>query len=449
MNTVASRACRWPLALILTAVATLGACVDEPTAVTPPPTATKVTASVGDDIANVFMVTSRSGGTDVGSLRWAMSLSTGNDTVRFDPSLAGHMIVLEGTAVATKHVTIEGDAKYGVTVSGAGRYRVMFALEGMTLRNMTIADGYGVDGAGITSQGPLTLDHVTVYNNLATAGAGGVTATDATLINSTVAYNTAPYTAGIAYHSNGGKLTLVNSTVASNSPGKGIGPSGTTTTTPPVVTLRNSIVSKNGNGQWNFNCYNDYGFRYEGANVISDNSCGAGAGVVLADARLQTIANNGGPNVTMGLIRWSPAINAGVGCGVAVDQRYVARDAKCDVGAFEFTDFNVITYTINPNVTVDKNTRIAEVTGTVSCKYDDYDDDIGFRIELQQRSKLAASASGFRCRTTPKAWSALFQTTGGGFTNGSGVVTITTPWGVPTWYTQPEAVSRSVKLSTK
>jgi hypothetical protein len=313
----------------------------------------------------------------------------------------------------------------------------------------TITDGYAFDGAGITSNGPLTLDHVTVYNNLATAGVGGLlSGSEVTLINSTVAYNTGPYTSGIAYLYNGGKLTLVNSTVASNSPGRGIAPSGATTT-PPVVTLRNSIVSKNGNGATYFNCYDAYGFRYEGANVISDNSCGSAAGVVIHDARLQTIANNGGPNPTMGLIRWSPAINAGVGCGVAVDQRYVARDAKCDIGAFEFTDFNIITYTINPNVTVDKATGMAEVTGTVSCKYDDYDDDIGFRIELQQRNKLAAAASGFRCRTTPKVWSALFQTTGGGFTNGSGVVTITTPWGVPRWYSQPEVVSRSVKLATK
>ena len=449
MNTVAARARRWPLALILTAVATLGACGDEPTAVAPPPIATKVNASVGEDGANVFVVTTRSGGTDVGSLRWAMSLSTGNDTVRFDPSLAGQMIVLDGTAVAQKHVTVVGDPKYGITVSGAGRYRVMLPYEGMTLRNMTITDGYANDGAGILSLGPLTLEHVTVYNNLSTAGSGGIAATDATLINSTVAYNTAPYTAGITYVPNGGKLTLINSTVAFNSPGKGIGPSGTTTTTPPIVTLRNSIISKNGNGQWNFNCYNDYGFRYESANVFSDNSCGSAAGVVLADARLQTIANNGGPNVTLGLIRWSPAINAGVNCGVTVDQRYVARDAKCDIGAFEFTDFNVITYTINPNVTVDKNTGMAEVTGTVSCKYDDYDDNVAFRIELQQRSKLSTTASAFRCRKTPQVWNGLFQTTGGGFTNGSGVVTITTPWGVPTWYSQPEAVSRSVKLATK
>ena len=448
MNTVASRARRWPLALFLTAVATLGACGDEPTAVNVP-TAPKVNASVGDDIANVFMVTSRSGGTDVGSLRWAMSLSTGNDTVRFDPSLAGHMIVLEGTAVARKCVTIEGDPKYGVTVSGAGRYMVMFGVEGMTLRNMTITDGYAFDGAGITSPGPLTLEHVTVYNNWATAGVGGIlTASEATLINSTVAYNTGPYISGIAYLYNGGKLTLVNSTVASNTPGRGIAPSGATTT-PPVVTLRNSIVSKNGNGVTNFNCYDGYGFRYEGANIISDASCGTGAGVLVADPRLQTIANNGGPNVTMGLIRWSPAINAGVSCGVAVDQRYVARDAKCDIGAFEFTYFNVITYTINHNVTVDKNTGMAEVTGTVSCKYDDYDDNVTFRIELQQRNKQSATASAFRCRTSPQVWSGLFQTTGGGFTNGSGVVTITTAWGVPRWYSQPEPVSRSVTLSTK
>jgi hypothetical protein len=37
---------------------------------------------------------------------------------------------------------------------------------------------------------------------------------------------------------------------------------------------------------------------------------------------------------------------AGTFCG-EFDQRYVARDAKCDVGAFEFSDWTKVTITID------------------------------------------------------------------------------------------------------
>ena len=39
-----------------------------------------------------------------------------------------------------------------------------------------------------------------------------------------------------------------------------------------------------------------------------------------------------------------------------MDQRYVKRDAKCDVGAFEFNDFTKVTITIDPNTKVDAAT---------------------------------------------------------------------------------------------
>ena len=59
--------------------------------------------------------------------------------------------------------------------------------------------------------------------------------------------------------------------------------------------------------------------------------------VLVADAKLQALANNGGPTPTMALLSGSPAINAGTATNApATDQRGYARAGTPDIGAFEF-----------------------------------------------------------------------------------------------------------------
>ena len=77
-----SRVSRVPLALTL--VAALVACIDEPTP-TDPVRQLEPQFGVGD----VITVTNTSGGTGIGSLRWAMSQVTNGEVIHFDPSLAG------------------------------------------------------------------------------------------------------------------------------------------------------------------------------------------------------------------------------------------------------------------------------------------------------------------------------------------------------------------------
>jgi hypothetical protein len=318
-----------------------------------------------------------------GSLRWAVNQATGAEIIRFAPALAGRMIVFDATITVPKRVTIEGDPTRGVTLSGAGRQVVMSATEGMTLRNLNVTDGYGFEGA--------------------------------------------------------------NSTVASNTPGRGISAGGPTTT-PPMVTFRNSIVSGNGNGTTHGNCGGAFGVTFQGLNILTDGSCGTGAGMVVANPLLDIIANNGGPSVTMKLDRFSPAIKAGSSCSVTVDQRYVARDAKCDVGAYEFTDFNTVTLTIDPNVTLYKNQRYVVVKGTAKCTFADANS-TGFSVRLQQRTKQVTTYASFLCTTTAQPWSVALETGAAGISSGSAVATAATV-DTPTWYI-PASTSRTVKLSAK
>ena len=67
------------------------------------------------------------------------------------------------------------------------------------------------------------------------------------------------------------------------------------------------------------------------------------------------------------MLAGSPAINAGTGCTVQVDQRYAPRDAQCDLGAFEFVAFTTVSVTIDPNTLVKQNGAWAVLTGTIKC----------------------------------------------------------------------------------
>src|SRR5687768_5753878 len=94
------RAGRWPLAF---AIITLGACSDD-AATTAPSLTPKPHFAAGE----VITVTNSSGGTDAGSLRWAIEQATGGEIIRFDSGLAGDTIFAGSTVEITVPLTIDG-----------------------------------------------------------------------------------------------------------------------------------------------------------------------------------------------------------------------------------------------------------------------------------------------------------------------------------------------------
>src|SRR5688500_12274752 len=83
MRAFSTRAGCWSLALTLAAVATLAARADEPPA--PPRITAPGVPSL--TIGDVVTVSNTSGGTELGSLRWALLRATAQAAIRFDPSL--------------------------------------------------------------------------------------------------------------------------------------------------------------------------------------------------------------------------------------------------------------------------------------------------------------------------------------------------------------------------
>jgi hypothetical protein len=157
-----------------------------------------------------------------------------------------------------------------------------------------------------------------------------------TLTNSTVSGNNAYLGGGIRLFSLHSDLTLINSTVSSNTAnqsGAGI----YTDVRFGTANLTNTIVADNGTTTPNCNRALDS----LGHNLTDDDSCGftEPGDLVVADAMLGPLQDNGGPTETHALLAGSAAIGAGSpACPPpATDQRGVDRPqgAACDIGAFE------------------------------------------------------------------------------------------------------------------
>jgi hypothetical protein len=400
----------------------LGACSDQP-ATTEARSSLRPHLAAGD----VLLVTNTTDN-NPGSLRLALRQATGGEVIRFDPSLAGATITLDSTLVVLKQVTIEAPADKGITINGNRTGTVFAVLEGATFVNTTITGGKSSNtgdlfAGAIVSHGPLVLDHSTLTGNEGSAGA--LRGDNMTLINSTVALNVSSAEVGAIQYGRPGTFTLINSTVSRNSGGTGLALFGNGTAT---VTLRNSIISDNALGS----CRGGFiGFVYEGRNISSDESCGKADVIDIGDPLVGTLADNGGPTKTLALDRTSPAINRGLNCSVTVDQRYVQREADCDLGAFEFI-FTAITLNVNSGAQVEPKAGTVVMSGTIKCSRGETFD---LTVSLKQDQKARRSPTLVQasrtlpiiCETAVQPWIVLLTPPSGqAFENGAAVATAQT-----------------------
>jgi hypothetical protein len=353
---------------------------------------------------------SNSNNSGPGSLRQALNTVAPGGTITFDPSLADNTINLTGgPLVLSKNVTIDGADAPSLALSGGGVDRVLIIDPGanVTVKNLSIRDGWGWQVAGgVLNNGTLTLDHATVTNNtMATdagdfwQGGGGIyngEGATLTLVDSTVADNTAAWAGGGIYsyfnantnivrstisgnlaNDVGGGLRLLSSAEISNSTISGNESTGwyggAFFLTDGVVNMTNTTVVDNispgggpaavfvgtfGDGSATLNVANSIiannqtegcflapfgagtvAINSLGTNVFSDANCfPIGSDQIVGAAGLGPLADNGGPTLTHALLAGSPAIDAANGtlCP-AIDQRGVARPqgAACDSGSFE------------------------------------------------------------------------------------------------------------------
>jgi beta-glucanase (GH16 family) len=231
-------------------------------------------------------------------------------------------------------------------LGGGGIYNGDGAV--LSLTDSTVSDNTSLNqpGGGVYGffNSSITVVRSTISGNVSGDVAGGFrTLGDLTVVNSTVSGNVSTAWHGGGMFLTDGNVSILNSTIVNNSaPGGTAGGLMVATFGAPVtVTLQNTVVANNGS----YNCQVEGDpavavLASLGNNVFTDSSCGSEASdqiVDPADLGLDTLADNGGPTLTHALLAGSPAIDAAnPAMCPATDQRGVARDAACDVGAFEF-----------------------------------------------------------------------------------------------------------------
>jgi len=315
----------------------------------------------------------------------AANARPGGDTIVFP---AGHFrlgiagpgedAAATGDLDLTKSVTITGAGARATVIDGMGLDRVFDIKGGTTvlISDVKITGGASRDsdsGAGIASNGTLTLVRNAIVGNHTTGSASGggidFSGPALTVTQSTIAGNTAYNGGGISFaHA----LTVTNSTISGNMAGgpglngDGGGISGSAGATAliksstisgnqafngdssgagfdaPGVTLQNSIVAGNVSYETNQsaayldNCFP--GATSQGYNLSDDTDCGlTGTGDHQGTpVPLGPLADNGGPTDTLAPLPGSIAFDSGAGCP-ATDQRGGARPrgSACDVGSYE------------------------------------------------------------------------------------------------------------------
>jgi hypothetical protein len=422
--------------LALIAAGTLAACADEPSA---PGVTVPTVPNLA--VADAITVTNASGGTEAGSLRWAVAQVTDGGVIRFAPELAGDTITVDAPVMIAHPVTIEGPADKGVTISGDFQWHIFDIQDSLpsatTLRNLELVNGvvgFGTPGGGgVIAHSDVVLENVTIAKqrgDYAALFAFG----KATLINTTISGNLSDGMAAFVDD----QLVLVNSTIAHNSNG-GISLAHNTL-------IRNSIIALNGAGP---NCDRFFFIEYSGRSLSNDATCGDAPAVLVGGVKIDSLRYNGGPARTHALTHVSPAINAGKDCSVKTDERNVARDASCDIGAFEFTDFTTATVTTNASLSVDPSTGWVMAAGSVKCSRSERFD---LTVEVKQEQRVgratgvvqAAGQLVVNCTTTAQPWGIALAPVSGVFANGSAVVKTQTE-NSPASMT-PSTVSTPVKL---
>jgi CSLREA domain-containing protein len=194
-----------------------------------------------------------------------------------------------------------------------------------------------------------------VSGNVAGADGGGIQAVngaEVSIVASTISGNEAGDNGGgIHVNSSSAELIFNGATVANNEAdanANDVGSGGGIFVTAGAAIFYNSILGDNllgGGSGGETECDGGIGAVY----TLLENDCpGLGSNNVIADPRIRSLEDNGGPTLTHALRPNSPAIDAGdpslpgteASSCIPTDQRGLSRPTgECDMGAFELDGF--------------------------------------------------------------------------------------------------------------
>jgi hypothetical protein len=272
-------------------------------------------------------------------------------TVTLDPPIS---ITLQGPSSAPG-ATLSGAS---VTAGSSGFDDLIDTDAGtsVTIVNLTLtgtkSSSSGPFGYAINATGTLTVQNSTLSGNAGVAlWSSGPTAT---IVDSTISGNGG---GGIMVDGTG---TLQSVTIAQNT-GTGIENANLTS----VVHVTNTVV-------WGNEKDCAAPVDQSAASLDGDGTCGV---QLTGNPNLGSLASNGGPTQTRALVPPSPAIDAGTTPCPSADQRYVPRDSRCDIGAYEWVDPTPPVITVPANIQV-AATGPSGASVTYAVTFSDPDDGV-------------------------------------------------------------------------
>ena len=338
---------------------------------------------------------------------------SGLDTIIFDGPMTITLAIpgdsedacLTGDLDITQSLIIEGN---GATLDGGALDRVFHIIGAgtvVTIRNLMIRNGHGVQGGGgiLVDGGTLNLENVTISGCVASAEDGGaikvINAGTLNMTNCTITGNsTVVHGGGIAIDDSFAHATITSCTITGNNGGfanttGGIHNGGSCTLRNTIVAGNNTIFSPtatdslpNIDGTFTSTGYNIIGdFGLVSGNPSINTATGDQFHVNAADLHFGALQDNGGLVQTIALGTGSIAIDKGHRSGTTTDARGFTRPCDlatitnatggdgADVGAFEVQGTCAGTNT-NPDA-VDDAVTISEDSGanTISVLANDTD----------------------------------------------------------------------------
>ncbi|MBK6784371.1 MAG: hypothetical protein IPG79_11890 [Saprospiraceae bacterium] len=117
-----------------------------------------------------------------GSLREALSCATNGDTIRFLNFIKNDTILLSSALSVNKEVIIQHPASWTLTLLSSGNFPVFEILENVTLENLNLRAGTGVEGRAILNDGNLFLKNLYIKDNLLNNSTGSTILNEGNLI---------------------------------------------------------------------------------------------------------------------------------------------------------------------------------------------------------------------------------------------------------------------------
>ena len=321
------------------------------------------------------IVVSTAADSGTGSMRAAFAAATTANggticvdaTVVTSPiSVTSGVLTYSGSGALTidgNGATLQGDHSSGIitdTVSG----------QLLKIDSVTITGGHASSGGAISTGGggPTTISNSNITGNTADNYGGGVSASDVTIINTTISNNTAGNGGGGGFSAS--TLSAINSTITGNSDPVDVGGGASVYSSITLVytTVTDNTGTQGANLELNSpsgvltsfgsvvasphgatNCHQASAVSH-GYNFSDDATCGftntaQGDQQTAGDPGLGALANNGGPTPTRApntgslLLDAIPtaACQADGATGITTDQRGVTRPQQggCDIGSVE------------------------------------------------------------------------------------------------------------------